>query len=318
MLIGREGWRYSGRTPEFFTPGCFCCVTSVTVTYHTFYGNTTGGTEIADNDEWSGGAWTSRTDAGTATLGRMVGELADGIAYFACGLKFTSTWVHYCDKYASSGDSWSALTDPPSPARNQGAGCAIVKFYVFGGKDSGSTALQDNDEYDTSGNSWANKTDLPSPARYYNSAVSDGTYGYSFGGTDGTNFGSRDNDRYDPSGDSWTAKTDTPLPARLGQGSFLISAKAYIACGGTAAYYRDLDEYNIAGDSWSNLTDSPLPARQWMGAASVAASAAGWITGGQSSTGSRIQDHDEWSGGSWTSRTDVVSPVRMWNSSAQC
>lgn len=41
MLIGRDAWKYSGRTPEFFTgqEGCFCCPAPPLQAYY-YYGRT--------------------------------------------------------------------------------------------------------------------------------------------------------------------------------------------------------------------------------------------------------------------------------------
>jgi N-acetylneuraminic acid mutarotase len=316
-----EGWLFSGKSPAFFNgeSGCFCCPASATNSYHTTWGNNSSGSPITNNDEWSGGAWTART-AGVAPsrYSAAAGFTENSTVYFAGGTGTASPFVYSDnDQYASGGDAWTGKTDLPTPARQRGGAVGISDIYVIGGEDLAGMYLQDCDAYAIAGNSWTNKTDMPTPAREHNACSTDGTYAHSFAGASSASpFLLRDNDQYSPAGNSWTSKTDLPTPARF-CGAFTLSGIAYCT-GSSSPVTTDNDAYTYASDTWAASTDIPSPARQWHGSAAVTSAAAGWITGGQNSSGVRLLDHDEFTPSAWTSRSDLPSTSRMWNASSSC
>lgn len=320
MLIHRDGWRYSGKTPEFFNgqAGCFCCAASVTNLYRSIFGNLAGGSDTAQNYEYTG-SWTARTSASHATQRRSAGGIADGVGYFAYGLYYNGmALVSECDKYTSSGDSWTSLTSPSGTALKSRSGTMPAKFYCFLGDDASSVCTTNADEYDPAGNSWASKTAASGVARTLSSAANNGTDCWNFGGVDASLVVYTRTDKYSVSGNSWSTQTAIPTSSRYASGNFTLTTYAYI-CGGnnSATIYTNTDRYDMSTDSWTSKI-AMSPARCQQGSAAVTASSAGYSTGGVSTSGgARLTTHDEYVENTWTNRTGIVSG-RQFNSGIQC
>lgn len=218
-----------------------------------------------DNDEYAGGTdtWTSKTDMPSPERTSCGAFAISGIAYLCGGFgpSSGSAVLSDNDSYDPVGDSWTAKTDIPSPARRALCGAEIELLgYIFGGLDSAITRLADTDEYDPGGNSWANKTDLPAPARSAASALQMNCSAYLTGALGNPALPTRDTDKYDP--DTWSAMTDYPTPARGEAAHGTNGCIGYISgCTptGSSTPTRDHDEYDP--DTWTNKTDIPLPAR---------------------------------------------------------
>ena len=320
MLIHREPWKYSGRTPEFFTgqAGCYCCGAAVTGNHHVFFGNRSGGVRLTSGYKWASAAWSAITSASVAVDGNCCGYIEDGIAYHSYGVDASSTTDS--SKYTSTSDVWTGLAAGPSPVRWRAMAFMVTDVFICGGQNYITTGvLADNDSYSPSLDSWTGKTDLSSPARYSGNSVTLNGYGFVTGGFNAAGNKTADNDRYDVVGDSWTAKTDAAT-VRADGGSFAISNVGYIAYGqktsGTAI--ADLDYYTESTDAWTAGTAGPSPFRQWVAASGVSTAASGYVSTGQATSGNRLKDHEEYTSGTWTSLTDISGDARQFGSGASC
>ena len=320
MLIHREPWKYSGRTPEFFTgqAGCYCCGTAVTGNHHVFFGTKSPGTALATGYKYESAAWSAITSAAVANVAPACGYIENGIAYHAYGSDAAVTTD--ARKYTSTSDAWSGLTSGPSPARYQAMPFMVVDMFVCGGRDlSTFNPLSDNDSYVPASDSWTGKTNLSAPARYVGHGFSINGYGFVVGGVNAALNNTADNDRYDISADSWSAKTDCSA-VRITGGVFVLSGIGYIAYGKktTGLTIRDLDYYTESTDTWTAGTQGPAPARQWVASSGVSTLDAGYVTTGQDNSANWLKDHEEYTSGAWTSLTDIAGDARQQGAGASC
>lgn len=169
-------------------------------------------TYLLDCDEYAPDTWTSKTDLPSPDRTGCAGASIGSAAYCAFGVRspfVPGTALTDNDEYTPSGDSWSARTNGPSPARINSRACTIAGLmYCFAGNNTISATFADNDEYDAGGDSWTSRTDLPAAVTQGGAASTSGGYGYYVGG------GSTIIRRYDQGGDSWSSMTNMPTPNR--------------------------------------------------------------------------------------------------------
>ena len=317
MLIHREPWKYSGRTPEFFTgqAGCYCCGTAAIGNYHVFFGNKAGAIALATGYKWSSSAWSAITSAATASDSRAIGYMENGVAYHSYGVDASAS--RDSQKYESTPDSWTALTAGPTPARVTPVAFMITDAFVCGGRDFSLVVLSDNDSYSPSNDSWTAKTDISAPARYEAHAFQLNGYGFVCGGINAAFQRITDNERYDSQGDSWSAKANIPV-ARSSAGFFNIGNDGFLLSGREGTIVADSDYYTESTDAWTGTTNVPSPSRAQMASAAVSVISAGYITTGFDSGGIRTKDHDEYTSGTWTSQTDISGDARGYATGASC
>lgn len=176
-------------------------------------GGEAAGTSLTDNEEYdsSGNSWATRTSM--PSPGRqehaLVGLISSNLGYAICGHEVTppstDNFLQDNDEYDQGGNSWSAKTSAPAPARIAPAACLIdSKIYMVGGNPGGSS-MSDNDEYDPGGDSWASKTNS-SVGRNAGGMSSSGLIGYLNHGLSSIGVGLTSNEAYDQPGDSWSMK----------------------------------------------------------------------------------------------------------------
>ena len=220
---------------------------------------------------------------------------SDPVGYIFSG--FTTAYTQSTDQYNALADSWTNMTDMPSPARiDIGALSISAKGYSCGGNITPIAYLQDTDQYDP--DTWASVTDMPSPGRRSPGATTISDKGYLFGGYNGSRF--RDTDEYDP--DTWTSKTDMLGSKRDSLRATTISDKGYVYGGFTGSAVQDTDEYDP--DTWTAKTDMPSPGRYNFAASTIESK--GYIYAGSAT----LQDTDEYDPDTWTSKTAMPSPGR--------
>jgi len=326
MLIHREGWLYSGRTPAFFSgqSGCYCCGVGVGSLVYA-YGVQTGATRIRDVDSYVVDTWTSKADATTPARSNSAGATVSGIAYVFGGLQSSSPFYMDANQsYVLSSDTWTAKTAMTAARHYHAAFASDTKVYSTAGQDNTATLKRTTYEYDVAGDSWATKTDCPTPARQFAKACRLGHNGYLIGGTDGTVTTYADNDQYNTGTDTWTGKTDIATN-RFGHVCFAVDGYGYACVGNNAAVLLDtIEQYDEGGNSWSYGPDlttiSPAGAKRYHGAGeSPGSTSSGFATGGLGGSGAAVRDHQEFtpvtgsmSGAYWTGRTQIPLPARWF------
>ena len=255
MLIHREPWKYSGRTPEFFTgqAGCYCCGGPTETTVVWFYGVKTGAVPIRDTDSYVEDAWTAKTDGPTPARSLCSAASIDANAY-VWGGTFTSSPFYLTEnqQFIHSTDTWTTKASMPAH-RNEGVGVGLAaKAYSMCGSDSSFVPTRTTYQYTASSDSWATKTDAPTPLRKQCRAFAIGDYGYLCGGVNDLSAILNDNDQYDASGDSWTAKTNMSAARTAGAG-FVQEGTGVYATGnkGSGVLETGTDLYDASANSWS-------------------------------------------------------------------
>lgn len=303
--------------PQFFTgqAGCYCCPSASVVGYPTwFYGVTTGASPIRDTDRYTIDTWTSKVDGPTPARSSCQSASVNAVAYIWGGSGSVSPFFYTeNNQFSESGNSFTTKT-AMTANRFRGAGCAIGDYaYHFCGVNSATTDQRTTYQYDSVGNSWATKTDIPTPARSYQAAITLAGKAYNIAGSDaGASIG--DNDEYDSAGDTWAAKTSIISPNRFAASFFGASDKGYLATGnqGGGTLIVDTDEYDQAGDSWSAKANCTTPSRWYSAGCTAGGVSPGYCTGGLSSGGTGLRDHDEYTPDAWTTRTDTPTPARWF------
>jgi hypothetical protein len=323
MLIHREGWLYSGKTPAFFSgqSGCYCCTPAANPVVW-FYGVKLGAVPIRDTDSYIEDTWTSKTDGPTPARSSCQSASLNGIAYVFGG---TSTISPYYEtennQYVHSTDTFttkSAMT----ASRYQGCGLPIDgKAYSFAGNDAG-TVSRTSYQYDASADSWATKTDTPTPARKDHTGFALGTDGYIVGGSDGGSTVYADNDQYSPGSNAWTSKTSVGT-GRLGATGFAVDGIGVFCIGnaGFGVLSKLTDKYTASSDSWAAgpVIDYwySTPARYYGAGNSSNSTSPGFVSGGLTGSGAASAKTDKYNASTdlWSAGADAPTPAR-WLSTA--
>jgi len=323
MLIHREGWLYSGRTPAFFSgqSGCYCC-TPATGPLVYFYGVMAGGIGLRDVDSYVDDSWTSKTDATTPARSNAMASTVSQKAYVYGGISATSPYYMVANQeYVHSSDSFTAKTDMTA-SRYDSAGFSIdSKVYSFCGNDSTQTGTQTAYQYDPVADSWATKTDSPTPARYYCKGFFVGTNGYTVGGISTLAVVLKDTDEYSPSSNAWTAKTDLGT-ARFGAVCYTLGDYGFHCTGNSGAgTLQNLnDKYDATANTWTAAMVIDYlystPKRYFDAGGAPGFTSNGYVTGGQNVSGTAVSNHDQYADSdTWTQKTACPSPNR-WHACA--
>ena len=338
MLIHREPWKYSGQTPAFFTGqgGCYCCASPLRK-INSFFGTTTGAANIATNSQfdYSTTSWAAKTAGANAQSGRVSGSFFDGIVYLASGAYFASgAWQCKTDKYVDASDSWTALTDVPSPQRWNASAVATNRMYLFSGESISGDSIPNVSEYDQSANSWSGKTDLPGGGRSRTVAFTNGTVSNCAGGLNqlagpGSATYRAENYQYDHSANSWSTKTALTNPL-FQAGSFSLGNFGYTIGGvrvisGTLARTGHWQRYDFSTDSWSVFPTSSfaLPSEypiqnESMGTATNPGASVGSTFGGSDGGALRSSSHYQFTPTVWVNQTPLPSQPRSHNTGGTC
>jgi hypothetical protein len=315
MLINRDGWQYSGKTPAFFSgqSGCYCCGVGIG-TYICLYGfNFTSG-NLRDVDSYVVDSWTSKTDGATPARSTPQTGTVEGVAYIYGGSGSVSPFYFVDnDAYVFSTDTFTAKTDM-SAARWFGAGfAAALKCYASYGYDNTTTRTQTNYEYSPSADSWATKTSGPNPVRSGPSSFVISDNGYVIGGGDASGNFLKDNDQYATGSDAWTSKTDMGT-ARSTPGAFTIDGTGWALMGFStgSVMVGTTESYDASGNAWTagNSIGGTRDKRYRGASASLGSTGAGYMTGGLTALATQSRHHDEFDGTTWTTRTDMPTPAR--------
>ena len=326
MLIHRDGWLYSGKTPAFFSgqSGCYCCGVGIG-SLVSFYGlKSPGAVRIKDTDSYVIDSWTSKTDGPTPERDSAAAATVQGIAYVFGGIEGTSPFFLTSNQsYVLSTDTFTSKA-AMTATRNAQAGVGIGDYaYSIGGQDGTSVPLRTTYQYDPAGNSWSTKTDTPTPPRKNATAFALSGNGYLVGGLSDASTILKDNDQYDPSANSWTGKTDCGTQ-RYGSGGMAIDGKGYFMLGndGAAPLSGVCEEYDTSGNSWTTKANlsTATPAslnRYHIGGVSPGSTSEGFAVSGF--TSAAVNNHDQYAPGSdvWTVRTVIPSPARYLHACAE-
>jgi hypothetical protein len=318
MLIHREGWLYSGRTPAFFSgqSGCYCCGVGVGSLVF-FYGANASSVAQRDVDSYVVDSWTSKTDGPTPARTFLGSGTVDGIAYVFGGASSTA-FLTDNESYVLSTDTFTSKAAMTSSRWAMATFFNATHVYSVTGYDNTATQTRTVYQYSPSGNSWATKTDTPTPARV-EAAGFMLAKGYCVGGGGGgTPLG--DTDQYDTSADSWTSKTNINA-SRLAHGGFALDGYGYILLGDKlfGTFADDAEKYDETANTWTTgSTISGRDKRRNAGAQSPGSTGSGFIAGGQKPLGAgNTLQNDEYNGATWTTRTDMPTPARFRHTCAE-
>ena len=232
---------------------------------YVYYAYGSDGSALQDCDEWSGSAWTAKTNA-PASARRVgcssIGSPDDNLGYTFAGYGDQAG----CEEFSKSGNSWASKTDIASGGGygmgGMGDPLGSGNFYIA----LGYLSSQVCQSFNVAGNSWATETSATAQGANGVAGMQTDTYGYVVGGNCGSGCGEgrNENRQYDPSGDSWAAKAVYgggdiwSVGGVRGGGTDMHMAYGYLeSCGATQACYA----FSEPGNSWEAKTSGPAPAR---------------------------------------------------------
>jgi N-acetylneuraminic acid mutarotase len=175
------------------------------------------------------------------------------------------------EEYALSTNSWTGMSDKPTPVHNIGAAVIGRKVIVPGGYSSNGTVISDVEVYDLSSDSWERAAPMPVPLCAY-AIASVGNKVYVFGGWNGSSYLATTHE-YDPATDTWSVKTPMSFPRGFAAAAE-IAGKVYIAGGYDGQReYATVEEYDPAnegqGKPWRERSSMNMR-RGGLGVAAVA------------------------------------------------
>ncbi|MBI3511607.1 MAG: T9SS type A sorting domain-containing protein [Bacteroidetes bacterium] len=215
---------------------------------------------------FSQNSWTKKASLSASKRMRSVAFAIGGRGYLCCGEDSNSIELNDCWEYDPGSDSWMQKSSIPGPGRRDAVGFAIgMKGYVGTGMDntdaSVGNTLSDFYEYNSVTNAWTARAAYPGGfgwGVYSAAGFATSTRGYICCGKIGPANYANDLWEYNPSNNSWIQKPNFPGGPRLGQMSFVIGTKAYVACGTDPNWFtHDFWEYNTSSNSWSQKADFP-------------------------------------------------------------
>lgn len=311
MLIHRDGWQYSGKTPAFFSgqSGCYCCGVGIG-SLVSFYGANASQVAQRDVDSYVVDSWTSKTDGPTPARFYSAAATVEGIAYVFGGVSNVA-YVADNDSYVLSSDTFTAKTDMTVSRARMVWFANATDAYSSCGKDAGADT-RTTYNYTPSSDSWSTKTDAPTPARS-EAAGFMLNKGYCVGGL-GSGNAIDDVDQYDTSADSWASKTSLST-GRFAHAGFALDGYGYILFGiKTFITYADnADKYDDGADTWTSgsAIGSGRDNRRNTAAQSPGSTGSGFVGGGIKPAGAGNTLHtDEYDGSTWTTRADMPTPAR--------
>jgi hypothetical protein len=181
-----------------------------------------------------------------------VGAAWDGADHiYACGGDATAPSAY---KYSISGNTWTAIANPPGPQRYNGGAFAGGKFYSIGGYNWATT----NYAYDPGTDTWSTAADVPEPLYFATFSVTEGE-GYVISAAGGGGYGSWPATTaamyYDPATDTWTVDTPIPWSARgLNSTIYMGGNEVMVAGGYDGVFYTD----GYRGIDWFSATTPVL------------------------------------------------------------
>jgi N-acetylneuraminic acid mutarotase len=181
-------------------------------------------------------SWAKKTHIPVPTLGGAAGAINGQLYVYTP--QYDANGGPYLHRYDPATDTWTERAKPPHnhflPA---GYGVINGKFYVAGGRGSGSWPSDTLDVYDPSTNSWQTKAPMLTARHGGAGGVINGKL-FVAGGEDGTGAGltaqlnSYTLEVYDPATNSWTPKANMPTPRTYLAGA--VAGSLLWAVGGSA------------------------------------------------------------------------------------
>ncbi len=164
--------------------------------------------------------------------------------------------------YDTKTDTWSMLSEKPTPVSEISAAVLGEKIYIPGGKTADGKFTNILEVYDPSKNSWETKAELPRALSGYALSAYEGQL-YLFGGWDGQK-ALNNAFRYDPQNDTWQEITSLPT-ARAYAGVAEEGGKIFIIGGWDGEKALMVNESfsparELAGENpWLNEVSLPEP-----------------------------------------------------------
>jgi len=319
MLINRDGWQYSGKTPAVFSgqSGCYCCGVGMG-SLVSFYGANASQVVQRDVDSYVVDSWTSKTDGPTPGRFYHGAGTVEGVAYVFGG---TSNVAYLSDNesYVLSTDTFTAKTAMTANRWYMASFANTSDVYSVAGYNSSVTQTRTTYQYNPAGNSWSTKTDVPTPSRTAAAGFML-TKGYCVAGSDG-GIAMGDTDQYDTAADSWTSKTNANT-SRIAHGAFALDGHGYILLGDklSGTYADDAEKYDETANTWTSgsAIGSGRDKRRNTAAQSPGSTGSGFVAGGIKpfGAGNTLQT-DEYDGSAWTTRADMPTPARHGHAIAE-
>ncbi len=216
------------------------------------------------------GAWQTGAPLPVSAFGSAVAS--DGVYVYTGGGYNWDTMqpVNQFARYDPVANTWTALAPLPTAVEGALGVFAEGKVYVFGGRDSSTTALNLVQVYTIADNSWSSSlTTLPVKRHdmgggYWNGMI------YLAGGYEADDDVTERNQlwRYSIAGNSWLTLADLPSPL-ASPASGVINGHLYIVGGrnaGTSALNTNFD-YDITANAWTARALLPVAANAPGGAA---------------------------------------------------
>ncbi len=226
------------------------------------------------------GGWQIAAPLPVGVFGASVAS--DGVYMYAAGGYNWDTMqpVDQFARYDPIANTWASLASLPTAVEGALGVFAEGKVYVFGGRDSSTTALNLVQVYTIASDSWSSSlTTLPVKRHdmgggYWNGMI------YAAGGYEADDDVSERNQlwRYSIAGNSWTTLADLPSPL-ASPASGVINGHLYIVGGrnaGTSASNTNFD-YDIKNNFWTARALLPVAANAPGG---VAYRGSLWVFGG--------------------------------------
>ena len=284
----------------------------------------TGGRFSPSTDTWTATANLSAPSARKSHTAVWTGSemiVWGGYFYDANG---NDHFLNTGGRYDAATDSWTATSTANAPTGRElhTAAWTGSEMIVWGGADTGLSALDTGGRYNPNNDSWVatSLTNAPS-ARYYHTAVwtdsemivwGGGVYNTQFFNTGG---------RYDPSTDAWTATSSVNAPSARDFHTAVWTGSEMIVWGGynyPAGEFNTGGRYNPVMDSWTATSTTNAPTARgshsaiWTGNEMIV-----WGGGDDLNSGGRYNpDTNSWSAISTTNApTGRHVPTAVWTGS---
>lgn len=206
------------------------------------------------------------TDTAMATANAPPGAVGHSIVaysnlvYVWGGLPLNNTGAIY----DVTSNSWTAMSNSGPVPQARSLHRAVVQnsvMIVWGGRNSGGTALSNGGRYDSQSQVWSPMANSPLTPRWGHSMLWNGNKILIWGGTNGSVYYS-DGASYDPALDQWTMLSTAGSSPTARQGhSAVWTGRQMLIWGGSAnggTYFTDGSAYDPVSNTWYKLVNYPV------------------------------------------------------------
>lgn len=219
----------------------------------------------------------------------------------------------YRYNYVTDTWTWMDTTNAPLASHAHAIDAAATELLVWGGVNSGGTAVNTGAKYNPSSNTWTTMSASGLTARKFVHSLWTGTVWIIWGGLNNSDAYLGSGSRYNPSTDSWSPITATNAPSAREGGVVAWTGTEMIIWSGRDGPWATVNggsRYNPSTDIWTTMSSSGQPvARMYGYGAWTGTEMVTW--GGIRSTGTYMETGGKYnlSSDTWSSTTTANAPT---------